>query len=151
MQEINEEEQPTLTIINNIISNHFAIRVNDNFNQHRYNEINVMLGDFDTLFYTQYNPHQENDPEMNNLINYIKVELDQLNFESIHEMIRITNRLYITHFTIRQTTHHLDIHADNLIKIYVYLYLYDNEFSTRREQLMNDWEIRFDNNNNNNN
>jgi hypothetical protein len=138
-------QQNLFATINNFISDHFTVRINDNFNQYNYNEINVMLGDFDDLFHTQYNPDQDNQPEMNNLINSIKIELDQLNFESIHEMIRITNTLYATHFANGQL-YYLDIDADTLIKTYVYLYLYVNNFSQERERLMNTWELPNNNN-----
>ncbi len=134
---------PILTTINDIITNDFESIIINNFDICRFNEINIMLQEYDILFALYYNPGQENRNELNNLVNLIKLQLDQMNFETIYEIIRITTNDYRWNWNFRQT-------SENFIKMYIYWYLYDNIFSIKRDQLMNEWNTRFENNNNNN-
>lgn len=135
---------PILPTINDIIINDFESIIINNFDIYRFNEINIMLQEYDTLFALYYNPGQENRNELNNLVNLIKLQLDQMNFETIYEIIRITINDYRWNWNLRQT-------SENFIKMYIYWYLYDNIFSVKRDQLMNEWDTRIENNDNNNN
>lgn len=141
------DHRPTMGTINDFIENDFTTRVINNFDIFRFDEINVMLFEYDQLFAACYDPYQNDRDELNNLVNLIKVELNQMNFETIYEMVRITT-IFHNQYQPNEHYRYLEQGPDNLIKMYIYWYLYANNYSIRREQLMDYWDRRFDNNNN---
>lgn len=129
---------PTLTTLNNIINDDFENRIINNFDVNRYVEINNMLYDYDTQFTSFYDPYQVNNQETNNLVNSVKIMLNKMDFESMYAMIRTFNILHITYNENNQYSF-MDFNSDTFIKMYIYWFLYKNNYLQERENLMNTW------------
>tara|TARA_Y100000768_G_scaffold247914_2_gene188138 strand:+ start:2016 stop:2480 length:465 start_codon:yes stop_codon:yes gene_type:complete len=130
-----------ITDINNIIENHFTEHLINIFNIEEFNNIVNMLTEYDNTFTNRYNNVQnENLNLFNDLLNNIKTHLDITNYETVIEMVQITNNLY-RNYTGRGLNEY-QIDANNIIKCYIYLYLYFNNYIQERDLLILRWNDR---------
>ncbi len=141
---------PRITDINNTIENHFTENLINRFNFEEFNTLEHMLTEYDNTFTNKYNNVQnENLNLFNDLINNIKTQLNMTNYETIIEMIQNTNNLYINYTGRALDGYQID--ADNMIKYYIYLYLYFNDYIQERNILTTRWnelqQLQQENNN----
>ena len=130
---------PRITDINNIIENHFTEHLINRFNFEEFNTIENMLIEYDNIFTNRYNNVQnENLNLFNDLLNNIKTHLNMSNYETIIEMIQTTNNLY-RNYTGTVLLSEYQIDADNIIRYYIYLYLYFNDYMQERNLLIMRW------------
>ena len=130
---------PRITDINNIIENHFTEHLINRFNFEEFNTLEHMLTEYDNTFTNKYNNVQnENLNLFNDLLNNIKTHLNMSNYETIIEMIQTTNNLY-RNYTGTVLLNEYQIDADNIIRYYIYLYLYFNDYMQERNLLIMRW------------
>ena len=140
-------ERPTLANLNNIIENNFRERLYNNLNIEHYTGLNSLLQDYDNLFNNYYGINGEINV-IAELINLATVELNGMNFELVIEMMRL-----IDDWLRRLKGHSLydyeNYGTQDIIRLYINLYLESNDYPQEREQLIVNWNEHHNNNNNN--
>ena len=138
-------ERPTLTNLNNIIENDFTERLFNNINVEHYNTLNNLLQDFDNSFNNYYGINGDIN-EIAELINLATVELNGMNFELVIEMMRLIDN-WLRTLRGHSLYDYENYETEDIIRLYINLYLESNDYPQEREQLIANWNEEHDNNN----